>query len=362
MNPRACSRLVALAFLSALGLPSARAWDYEGHRIINQLALASLPSDFPAFVHESTAADRIAFLAGEPDRWRNVSDLPLRNENNPDHYLDLEQLGCAGLDPASVSPLRYEFAVQFAAGRAAHLDKFPPIDPAKNADHTREWPGFLPWTIAEYFGRLKSAFSYLKAFETGGGTATEIANAQYNIVYQMGVMGHFVGDGSQPLHVTVYHHGWEGDNPHGYTTDPKFHAWIDGGVFANNPSLCAFAEAKKVFPEAQDYLVVSLGTGELTRLISYDDAKNWGVAGWALPILSVVFHGVSVTVDYQMKQILPPDGSVPRYYRFEVRLDKGNDDMDDASNTNLHALVSLAEELIASQQQDLDSLCHQLVI
>jgi len=232
MNPRACSRLVALAFLSALGLPSARAWDYEGHRIINQLALASLPSDFPAFVHESTAADRIAFLAVEPDRWRNVSDLPLRNENNPDHYLDLEQLGCAGLDPASVSPLRYEFAVQFAAGRAAHLDKFPPIDPAKNADHTREWPGFLPWTITEYFGRLKSAFSYLKAFETGGGTATEIANAQYNIVYQMGVMGHFVGDGSQPLHVTVYHHGWEGDNPHGYTTDPKFHAWIDGGFIA----------------------------------------------------------------------------------------------------------------------------------
>ena len=142
----------------------------------------------------------------------------------------------------------------------------------------------------------------------------------------------------------------------------QYNAWIDGGVFANNPSLCAFAEAKKVFPEAQDYLVVSLGTGELTRMISYDDAKNWGVAGWAVPILSVVFHGASVTVDYQMKQILPPDGSVPRYYRFEVRLDKGNDDMDDASNTNLHALVSLAEELIASQQQDLDSLCHQLVI
>ncbi|MFA5056823.1 MAG: hypothetical protein WC485_01805, partial [Opitutaceae bacterium] len=189
-------------------------------------------SDFPAFVRKPAAAERVAFLSGEPDRWRNVSDLPLRNANNPDHYLDWEQLGEAGLDPAAVSPLRYEFALQFAAGRAAHPDRFSPIDPSKDADRTREWPGFLPWTIAEYFGRLKSAFSYLRAYEQGGGTATEIANAQANIVYLMGVMGHFVGDGAQPLHDTVHHHGWVGDNPHGYTTDPKFHAWVDGGFIA----------------------------------------------------------------------------------------------------------------------------------
>jgi hypothetical protein len=232
MNPRSCSRLVTLALLSALGLPSARAWDYEGHRIINQLALASLPADLPAFVQESAAAERIAFLAGEPDRWYSLPDLPLRHTNNPDHYLDLEQLAWAGLDPMSLSPLRYEFAVQFAAGRAAHTDKFPPIDPLKDADHTREWPGFLPWKITESYDQLKADWSYLRAFEQGGGTAAEIANAQANIVYLMGVMGHYVGDGSQPLHVTVHHHGWVGDNPHGYTTNPKFHAWIDGGFIA----------------------------------------------------------------------------------------------------------------------------------
>jgi hypothetical protein len=232
MNSRAYFRLAALAFLSALGLPSARAWDYEGHRIVNQLALASLPSDFPAFVHEPAAAERIAFLAGEPDRWKSMPDLPLHHTNNPDHYLDLEQLAWAGLDPASLNPLRYEFAMQFAAGRAAHPDKFPPIDALKDADHTREWPGFLPWKITESYDQLKAACSYLRAFEQYGGTAAEIANAQANLVYLMGVMGHYVGDGAQPLHVTVQHNGWVGDNPHGYTTDPKFHAWIDGGFIA----------------------------------------------------------------------------------------------------------------------------------
>jgi hypothetical protein len=47
----------------------------------------------------------------------------------------------------------------------------------------------------------------------------------------MGVMGHFVGDASQPLHTTMHHHGWVGANPNHYTTSFGFHAWIDGGFF-----------------------------------------------------------------------------------------------------------------------------------
>ena len=140
----------------------------------------------------------------------------------------------------------------------------------------------------------------------------------------------------------------------------KYSAWIDGGVFANNPTLCAFAEAKKTFPAADDYRVVSLGTGELTRTIPYDDAKGWGVAGWARPMLGVMFHGVSSPVDYQMEQMLPLREQDRRYYRFECRLDMGNDDMDDASKTNLHALISLTEDLISREDRALDTLCSQL--
>src|SRR5207302_8577195 len=47
----------------------------------------------------------------------------------------------------------------------------------------------------------------------------------------MGVMGHYVGDASQPLHTTIHHHGWVGENPHHYATNGSFHAWIDGGFF-----------------------------------------------------------------------------------------------------------------------------------
>jgi len=215
----------ALLLLAAL---DCRAWDYAGHRIVNQLALAGLPADFPSFVKTPEAAARIAFLAGEPDRWRNVADLPLQHDNKPDHYLDMEDLADAGLPLDKLSEFRYVFAAQLSAARAAHPEKFAAIDPDKNKDHVRELIGFLPWAITENYGKLKSAFSYLKTYEQYG-TPEEVANAQANAIYVMGVMGHYVGDGAQPLHTTKHNNGWVGDNPHHYTTWTRFHAWIDGG-------------------------------------------------------------------------------------------------------------------------------------
>jgi hypothetical protein len=71
----------------------------------------------------------------------------------------------------------------------------------------------------------------LRAYQVAGGTEAEIENAEANVVYLMGVMGHFVGDASQPLHSTVHFNGWVGDNPRSYMSNHTFHAWIDGGYF-----------------------------------------------------------------------------------------------------------------------------------
>ena len=222
-----------LCLIVLLLLPAAFGWDVPGHQIVNQAALATLPADFPAFVREPANVERITFLANVPDRWRNVDPwLQQVGASWTDHFIDIEQLGEAGLDPRTVSSFRQDFAVAFAAGRALHADRFPAIDPAKNTAHTREWPGFAPWAITEWFEKLRSGFSYLKAFEEVGGTPEEIANARADIVYVMGVMGHYVGDCAQPLHTTIHHNGWVGPNPHGYTTWPGFHSWIDGGFIA----------------------------------------------------------------------------------------------------------------------------------
>jgi len=73
----------------------------------------------------------------------------------------------------------------------------------------------------------------------------EIANAEANVVYVMGVMGHFVGDGSQPLHTTMYFNGWMATIRMATRPSPKIHAWIDGGYFRKTGGLKAEALAGK---------------------------------------------------------------------------------------------------------------------
>ena len=224
------------------------AWDYEGHHAINELALDSLPADFGGFEMTPALKSRIAYLAGEPDRWRNVSDLPLKHVNGPDHYFDLEDITLCGLTPETLPPMRYDFVADIALARSAHPEKFPAIDPAKDADHTRELDGFLPWAITEQYEKLKSDFATLKALRQYGGTPVEIANAEADCIYVMGVMGHYVGDGSQPLHTTKHYNGWVGDNPKGYTTRTTFHGWIDGGYIKKTGGLKVEALAGKIHP------------------------------------------------------------------------------------------------------------------
>ena len=247
-------------FLGIIGVSgtlvfNAAAWDYEGHRAVNELALSALPTNFPAFVLTPATRDRIGYLAGEADRWRNETDaktgrgLTLGHASGPDHYLDMEGLKDYDLTPATLPPLRYDFVADIVKARAAHPERFPAIDPAKDSDHTRELSGFLPWAITENYQKLQSGFSSLIAFEKFGGTPEEIANAKQNIIYVMGVMGHFVGDASQPLHATMYHHGWTtNDNPNHYTTSFGFHAWIDGGFFKKTGGIDVKKLSEKIHP------------------------------------------------------------------------------------------------------------------
>jgi uncharacterized protein len=136
---------------------------------------------------------------------------------------------------------------------------------------------------------------------------------------------------------------------------------IDGGVFANNPAACALVEARTTHPDAGEFLVVSLGTGELNRSLPYEQAKDWGAVRWAMPVLDVVFDGVSRTVDYQLRQLLPDgDGHCKRYYRFQTTLDGHNHSLDNASPENITALKALAYNLVERESANLEKLCEQL--
>jgi hypothetical protein len=63
-------------------------------------------------------------------------------------------------------------------------------------------------------------------------------------------MGHYVGDGAQPLHTTKNYNGWIGENPHGYTTARTFHSWIDGGFFQKTGGISSAALVTRLKPAA----------------------------------------------------------------------------------------------------------------
>lgn len=140
-----------------------------------------------------------------------------------------------------------------------------------------------------------------------------------------------------------------------------YFALIDGGVFANNPAMCAYSEAKKVFGNDEQIMLVSIGTGQLTRPITFDESKDWGLLEWARPLLGVVFDGVSGTVDYQLNQLLSDDKNLKNYYRFQTKLDIGNDNLDDASATNLRVLKLKGEDIISQNSDEISELCKILV-
>jgi predicted acylesterase/phospholipase RssA len=144
-------------------------------------------------------------------------------------------------------------------------------------------------------------------------------------------------------------------------THAHYYSLIDGGVFANNPAMCAYVEAKMMYPDADDFILVSIGTGELVQRLPHDEADSWGLAQWARPLLGVVFDGVSDTVDYQLQKLLPLNEKGRCYYRFQARLDNGGDKMDDVSPRNIRFLHLLAEDLVKDNRLALEELCRKLI-
>jgi hypothetical protein len=194
---RALCAVVGMAAVFCAVLPPVTdAWGEEGHRYINGVAAEKLPPDMPAFFRASAA--RLSFLGPEPDRWRDNKEVytALREWNNPDHFIDID-------DPKSFEALpndRYRYADWLRAHGK---------DPKA--------VGFLPYSILEGYEKVQVLFRMWREPRF----AAERDQIEQNIVYYAGVLGHYVADGSQPLHVTEHYNGWSTSyNPQLFTRDP----------------------------------------------------------------------------------------------------------------------------------------------
>ena len=132
---------------------------------------------------------------------------------------------------------------------------------------------------------------------------------------------------------------------------------IDGGVFANNPSMCAFAEAKntdfpkKNKPGAEDMLILSVGTGGgMFKLKNVHNAAKWSLIKWADRMSNIMIDGSVDTVHYQMDKIFSSLGNEGRknYKRIDVPVEKRNysSNMADAGKKNIDKLRKAGDEAL----------------
>lgn len=216
---------VVCSLIPLLGGEPAWAWGSDGHRMINRLAAQNLPPDVPAFLRNGEALDTLEYLGPEPDRWRNRAEAELSSTQGADHFIDEEYADLVGAPCTKGSPgcspagtllprKRFDFIHELAFQQAAHPNL--PLAPEK--------VGLQPWQVEEIWERLKSDMrDYRKLVATNQDTAP----VRTIILFEAGWLGHYVADGSQPLHASIQYNGWTGPNPNGYTTEHHIHAQFE---------------------------------------------------------------------------------------------------------------------------------------
>lgn len=127
----------------------------------------------------------------------------------------------------------------------------------------------------------------------------------------------------------------------------KHYGFIDGGVVANNPALCAYVEAKSLFPYVGEYIIVSLGTGDYTAQFLLEDVHFWGGAKWIRPVINIFLNGQSEIVDHQLRILFQTPGDQLRhYFRLQIRLNQDEAPFDDVSQEKYHVLELLAADTV----------------
>lgn len=138
---------------------------------------------------------------------------------------------------------------------------------------------------------------------------------------------------------------------------------VDGGVFANNPAMCGFSAARRIYDRSHDVFLVSIGTGKLERPIACEDAEDWGVVEWLRPLLDVIFDGVSDTTNYHLLLLLDD-----AFQRLQIDLKDRpgqdlmppSDEFDDASGDNIERLIARGKLLLEERAPQFDSIIDRL--
>lgn len=234
----------ALCALILIALPgNLMAWGDVGHRLTGAAAAQKLPADMPAFFRAAGA--QLSYLNPEPDRWKDrverTMDPALEGGTSPEHYADMDLVPPAVLAAALDAPNRFAYADTLRAN-GVNVSTF----------------GVLPFTILELAQKLRGDFRLWRIAPD----STVRAWAEARIIDDAGILGHYIADGSNPLHTTKHFNGWVGDNPHGYSTSNRIHSRFESAYVQAHIKLPdvlgGMTNAPRVLPDFRSAIVAYL--------------------------------------------------------------------------------------------------------
>lgn len=213
-------RRLALVAACMLCPAVAHAWGGTAHAVIDRAAVQAIPNSGPVFLRRY--ADYIAASASLPDSWRGDAEGFSKIEEDPNHGWFREQFTFLKPIPRS----RYAFVIALYK----HYETIKDSDPATAARTNVRWTGTLPYAAMEAYQRLITCMRYVRTAQASGGDASV---PEQHCAFQAIRLGHYIGDGSQPLHDSVNSDGWLGANPNNYTRDRTIHSrfesrFVDG--------------------------------------------------------------------------------------------------------------------------------------
>ncbi len=262
--------ILVLAFFLCFAAPPSFGWGRDGHRIINRVAMQTLPANMPAFLRTPQALDEIEYLGPEPDRWRSSAEPELSSASAPEHFIDLELADEAA--PGGLPTERYDFLDELNAAGRLHPDLADQLAPQK--------VGLLPWQAEEDFERLEVD---MRDYRTRRDAHRDTYGAKQAVLYDIGCLGHYVADGSQPLHTTINYNGWvESKNPERFTRDHGIHSRFETEFVHDNLHARDVAPliptARALDAPFQDFLLYLRTThSQVAQVYRFD--KQGGFAG-----------------------------------------------------------------------------------
>ena len=286
---------------------AAYGWGHTGHVLIGEIAMAQLPNDLPAFLRDVSASFTVGEVAAEPDLSKGSGDAGTTArdihdaERDPGHFINLDDQGYVMPAPGFPQVPALQISNLLAPGQTRR-DYDTLLRQNAGTTGATQYSGYLPFNMVDNWEQIRKDLAYIRAFSAAiANPATAPTDRTYFsreldlrrtlTLRDIGIWAHFVGDASQPMHVSIHYNGWgPGPNPTGYTIAP-IHAPFEGafvkrfmtrnlvsaqvGAYQSCETLTLLPTCPGIEPRVRHYLQATLSTVvplyELTRSTGGDN-------------------------------------------------------------------------------------------